>query len=358
MKARVNTYLNVRTGTPEILPYNNPNDAFFRPGDVVEIVETMIGEEYKGNDVWHKIDSGVLLSNFGVDVDKNLFFKENVPLSTTNDLSKKIILNGPIGKNGKGVTIGILDSGIDTGHPDLKAAMIGQEEDCLTLPHDPTIINSHGTKVAGILVGNNQRISGLAIDAKIRSFRVADRAGNTDDAALKIALGNISKTNMGIDILNLSLDIKPNYIPVLTPIFDDITNAGIIVVAAGYNADYGNFSNLSKIKSLIHIGIFQNEGEFINFKNSRLPSEYDIALFNESIESISLLNGNDPDQFINSSSAYTAVTSGLIAKFLSNKFISKQSRSTEVRNYLKSISFDIKKEPNFSKFKPLRNETG
>ena len=38
MKARVNTYLNIRTRSPEILPDNNPNDLYFNPGDLIEVV--------------------------------------------------------------------------------------------------------------------------------------------------------------------------------------------------------------------------------------------------------------------------------------------------------------------------------
>lgn len=67
MKARVNTFLNIRTGTPEILPNNNPLDKYYSPGDVIEVVEIVNGQEYKGNSIWFKLDTGVFVWSGGID---------------------------------------------------------------------------------------------------------------------------------------------------------------------------------------------------------------------------------------------------------------------------------------------------
>ncbi len=343
MKARVNTYLNVRTGTPEILPDNNPNNAFFNPNDVVEIVETIVGEEYKGNDIWHKLDTGVLVSNFGVDIDKSLFFKENTPINIDNDLSKKIILNAPMGKNGKGITIGILDSGIDTGHPDLKAALIGQEEDCLILPHEGNIINSHGTKVAGILAGNNPIISGLAIDAKIRSFRVIGNDEFTDELALQSALQKIINENINIDILNLSLNISDGSVSFFQPLIDQICSRGTLIFVAGNEVSINQVNAISRLKNVIVIGVF-SENEFQQIQNSASLALFHCFFLNFPIVTTGLLSGENNHVSFSSSSAYTALTSGVAAKYLSNKVVSRDKRFTEFTGFIKSSSLDIKKE--------------
>ena len=68
MKARVNNFLNIRTNVPEILPHNNSDNGFFSPGDVVEVADTLIGEPVNGNATWHMLDTGVFVTNEGLDL--------------------------------------------------------------------------------------------------------------------------------------------------------------------------------------------------------------------------------------------------------------------------------------------------
>jgi len=355
MKARVNTFLNIRTGTPEILPHNNPNDAFFKPGDVVEIVETVVGEEYKGNDVWHKLDSGVFVSNFGLDIDENLFFKASTPFSTDNDLSKKIKLKNQINGNGRGIIIGVFDSGVDVRHPALKAA-VENEEDFLTNKHNSAIENKHGTMVAGILVANDHKISGLSINAKIKSFRVIrnEKDESTDEIGLKAALEKVANQNINVDILNLSLDIDIDSVPIFQTIINKIFDKGIIITVAANKGSINSINSIATLNNVISAGVF-NETEFVSLKTGKIPKEIFLAYLNSPIETTGLFTSDTHSPF-DSSSAYTAITTGIIANFLSNKHIPKEKRYFEVKKYLSNCSFDIKQESQSSILKPYNNE--
>ena len=66
MKATVNTYLNIRTGTPEILPNNNLGNRYYCPGDVIDIAEVVAGQVYKGNSIWYKLQDGSFVWSGGV----------------------------------------------------------------------------------------------------------------------------------------------------------------------------------------------------------------------------------------------------------------------------------------------------
>jgi lysozyme len=64
MKARVSTFLNIRTGSPEVLPNNNPG--FFKPGDVITVTSKVIGQTVKGNNAWYKLEDGSFVWSGGI----------------------------------------------------------------------------------------------------------------------------------------------------------------------------------------------------------------------------------------------------------------------------------------------------
>ena len=83
MKARVSSFLNIRTGSPEVLPNNNPG--FFKPGDVITVTEKVIGQNVKGNNVWYKLDDGGYVWSGGIAT-----IEENIaprPVTSPGDLT-------------------------------------------------------------------------------------------------------------------------------------------------------------------------------------------------------------------------------------------------------------------------------
>src|SRR4051812_25386643 len=108
------------------------------------------------------------------------------------------------GGTGRGITIAIVDSGVDLAHPDLKDKVFGHVtcvgsggdvSKCVDGGQDD---NGHGTHVAGIaaaITNNEQGIAGVAPDAAILDVKVlsqtcditgCDATGTTDDVAAGI----------------------------------------------------------------------------------------------------------------------------------------------------------------------------
>ncbi|MEU4566345.1 type VII secretion-associated serine protease mycosin [Micromonospora sp. NPDC023956] len=108
---------------------------------------------------------------------------------------------------GRGVTVAVIDSGVDAGHPDL----VGQVLPGLDLvtsdgaaEPDPV---GHGTTVAGLIAGrrdDRRGVVGLAPDAKILPVRVLDKENRYDDA-LVVAKGVRWAVDNGARVINLSL---------------------------------------------------------------------------------------------------------------------------------------------------------
>lgn len=141
---------------------------------------------------------------------------------------------------GKGVTVGIVDTGIDYHHPDLSrnykkgADFVDGDDD----PMESKIPNSHhtihGTHVAGIVAANG-RLMGVAPEATLVVYRALGPTGSGTTEQVLAAIEQAIKDK--VDILNLSLGNSING-PDL-PISIALNNAaehGIVPVASAGNS--------------------------------------------------------------------------------------------------------------------------
>jgi subtilisin family serine protease len=106
---------------------------------------------------------------------------------------------------GQGVTIAIVDSGVDLSHPDL-TSRLGAGHDFVGNDSTPKDENGHGTHVAGIAAAateNGVGVSGGAPDAKIMPVRVLDSKGSGSQA--NIGKGIQWAADHGAKVINLSL---------------------------------------------------------------------------------------------------------------------------------------------------------
>lgn len=104
-----------------------------------------------------------------------------------------------------GVIIGILDTGVDLTHPDLKNKIVGPGYDFVNNDADATDDHGHGTMIAGIAAAetnNNEGIAGVAWNCKILPVKVLDQFGTGNSA--KIAAGIVWAADNGAQILNIS----------------------------------------------------------------------------------------------------------------------------------------------------------
>lgn len=106
--------------------------------------------------------------------------------------------------SGRGVTVAVVDTGLDASHPGLTDAIAGWRDfvDDAKEPHDP---DGHGTKVALALAGRGA-LPGTAPGARVVGARVLDAQGRGHLAWLLDALAWIAEGGAGaVDIVNLSL---------------------------------------------------------------------------------------------------------------------------------------------------------
>lgn len=139
------------------------------------------------------------------------------------------------GATGRGAVIAIIDSGVDTFHPDLENKMVLPRGMRCTWVADQL---GHGTHVAGVAAAttdNGRGIAGVAPDAKIMPF------GEQAFAPERITLA----VDSGADVINMSWTSLP--LSPIDPLHPDLVEAldyawekGVVLVAAAGNDFYPN----------------------------------------------------------------------------------------------------------------------
>lgn len=168
------------------------------------------------------------------------------------------------GYTGKGVKIGIIDSGCDINHKDLKIAShrdftgSGTAEDS----------TGHGTHVAGIIAaqGNSYGVIGVAPDAEIHIYKALDG----QKGSIKSVTSAISAAiNDGMDIINMSLGATQGT-KTLENLCKKAKDRGIVIVVASgnsgaeqkfYPASYDECIAVGAIDESMRVAYFTSYGE-------------------------------------------------------------------------------------------------
>ncbi|MGB9750597.1 MAG: S8 family serine peptidase, partial [Caldisericia bacterium] len=238
-------------------------------------------------------------------IKKNPYVKD-VYISQTHYLDTDIfvpLINAPkvwqmtdqngLSVTGKGMLIGIIDTGIDYKHPDLGGG-IGKEfkvkggYDFANKDSDPMDPpeQGHGTAVAGIAAGNG-KVKGVAPDANFMAYKVfPDGEGGASDADIIAAIDQALKD--GCTSVNLSLG-SPGGKSEGDPETDAMNNAvnlGLIVVAAAGNEGLRSkelswpISQPSTAKNAISVAASDEGGGTVNitypsgFEDKFIPFTY------------------------------------------------------------------------------------
>ena len=153
---------------------------------------------------------------------------------------------------GRGVTIAVVDSGVDLDHEDLRGKLVGSVS-CIGSNGDSSRCtgsaqddNGHGTHVAGIALAttdNGLGVAGVAPDAKLLAVRVLAHHCEVDGCTAEGSLSDASAgirwaVDHGADVINLSLGSDGGTEPLtcsLCSAIDYAWSQGVIAVLAAGN---------------------------------------------------------------------------------------------------------------------------
>ncbi|MGE6258377.1 S8 family serine peptidase [Heyndrickxia sporothermodurans] len=253
---------------------------------------------------------------------------ESIPFLGVDKLHKE-------GITGKGVKVGVIDTGIDYNHPDLKDAykggydLVDNDDDPMETTYDDwkksgrpefdgnlsSYYTEHGTHVSGTIAGKAKNTGGVAVkgiapDVDLYVYRVLGPYGSGE---LGTILAGIEKAvEDGMNIINLSLgeNINDPFSPISTAINYTVLNGVTAVVSSG-NSGPNSYTlgspgaaalALTVGASTTPIPIVKYTGKLngssTNYALSNLYSDFttDLKVFaNQTLEVVDLGNGTQDD---------------------------------------------------------------
>lgn len=137
---------------------------------------------------------------------------------------------------GRGVTIAIVDTGVDVGHPDLRGRIAGAA-DFVNQGGETFTSDVHGTAVAGVLAasaGNDAGIVGVAPEARLLALKACwhEPAGSRSAVCSSYTLAKAVDSVLGSDARVLTLSLTGPDDPLVARLLSRVLETGVVVVAA------------------------------------------------------------------------------------------------------------------------------
>ncbi len=139
-----------------------------------------------------------------------------------------------LGYDGSGITIAVIDTGVDYTHPDLFG--FGQDGkviggyDYVDNDDSPIDTNGHGTEVAGIIAADGQ-LQGIAPKSKILAYRVSENGEAVSSDLIIKAIEQAVRDDA--DIINISLGVNLTNSRIDQAVNKAVEQGIVVVTAAG-----------------------------------------------------------------------------------------------------------------------------
>ncbi|KAG0037683.1 hypothetical protein BGZ82_002041 [Podila clonocystis] len=229
----------------------------------------------------------------------------NALVSSAQNMTGVTRVQAELGLTGKGVRVGIIDTGIDYKHPALGGDFgpgfkvevgwdfVGDLYNGKNTPvpsADPMDCAGHGSHVAGIVAANDSIVQGVAPQVILGAYRVLGCSGSSNDDIILAALERAVEDKM--DVINLSIG-EPNgwsMNPVARAI-SAVKNYGIMVaVSQGNENTQGLFSvnYIGDSASVLSVASFINTKVLLSFFTTPLEPDRRILYSTPSIPGMRL----------------------------------------------------------------------
>ncbi|MFI2202232.1 S8 family peptidase [Streptomyces sp. NPDC020192] len=174
------------------------------------------------------------------------------------------------GYTGKGVKVAVLDTGVDTSHPDLKDQVI--ESRNFSGAKDATDHFGHGTHVASIVAGTGAKsggkYTGVAPGARILNGKVLDDSGSGDDSG--ILAGMEWAASQGASVVNLSLGgyDSPGIDPLEAEVDKLSAEKGILFAIAAGNDGPHSIGSPGSADAALTVGAVDKQDKLADFSST------------------------------------------------------------------------------------------
>ncbi|MER5934438.1 S8 family serine peptidase [Streptomyces sp. NPDC002054] len=176
------------------------------------------------------------------------------------------------GYDGKGVKIAVLDTGVDSTHPDLAGQVVAEQN--FSAAPDAKDRFGHGTHVASIAAGTGAKsggvLKGVAPGAKVLNGKVLDDSGSGDDAG--ILAGMEWAVAQGAQVINMSLGGPdgPDTDPLETAVNKLSADKGVLFAISAGNSGYdgpGSIGSPGSAQAALTVGAVDDGDALADFSS-------------------------------------------------------------------------------------------
>lgn len=184
------------------------------------------------------------------------------------------------GTRGEGVTVAVLDSGVDTTHPEIDIVgwgdwdTDGNARDTEPQDYDTAREPSgHGTHVTGTIIAEDRSTIhlGVAPDADVMAGAALTDcdASGCDATAAQILAGIEWAVENDADVLTISIGLETKYDRFIEPI-RNAQDAGTVVIASGGNDGFGSSTSPGNDYDSISVGAADTSAEIIDMSGGEI----------------------------------------------------------------------------------------
>ena len=242
------------------------------------------------------------------------------PAVVQQEWATKILDTKNLTLDGRGVNVAILDSGIKP-HKQFDGANIEIVD--ITGDGDPFDFCGHGTAVAGIIVGQRDNdFKGIAPGVNLKSYKIADESGTTNNTYIISALESILEYNRQnpskkINIVNISYGLEEDNYELRNKLAE-VYSSGITIISASGNDGRQGLLYPAKYNFVFAAGSMNRDKTLSDFSN--WGKELDFILPGSGLKTLGLNNNYVWVRGTSFSSAYLTGIAALATQAFKNKY--------------------------------------
>ena len=260
------------------------------------------------------------------------------------DWAIKLLDTKKLSLDGRGVQVAVLDSGIKN-HPQFNGANIEVLD--ITGQDNPVDFCGHGTAVAGIIVGKRANdFSGLAPAVSLKSYKIADESGTTNNNYIISALNSIldynrQHPNNKISIVNISYGLAQDNFELKNKLAE-VYSSGVSIISAGGNDGVQGLLFPAAYDFVFAAGSIDKDKTVSDFSN--WGQNLDFVLPGSGLMTLGLNNDYVWVKGTSFSSAYLTGIAALATQAFKNKY-GRLPSPQELYEVLQKISTPVRNTP-------------
>ncbi len=234
------TFITAKEEVNKILEFDESED---RIKEDLQIIDSVAADV--SLDKLSKIASLDSVEKIHLDKKIEVLLNESVPLINATN-AWQVLDSNSLNITGRGVSIAIIDTGIDYTHPDLGGCLgtgckVVSGYDFVNTDNDPIDDHGHGTHVAATSAGNGT-LKGVAPDATLYAYKALSSGGWGYSSWIISSIQRATDPNNDgdfsdhVDIISMSLGGSGNEDDILSKAVDTAVDRGVVVISAAGNS--------------------------------------------------------------------------------------------------------------------------